>query len=153
MPALRRYRRGRFASTGRAIAAAWDLEPGPLPPLRVERDNRRMTKYLISFPGSQMQVPEAEFASVGEAARAVIREAKDAGVYVFAGGIDESVAPLRVSADASMSSDIYAEVVPDGGYAILELPSYEDAVAWAAKLATACRCDQEVRAFAYDPES
>lgn len=112
-----------------------------------------MTTYLISFPASQMHVPADELAAVGEAARAAIREAKDAGVYVFAGGIDEGVAPVRVSAEGATSSDIYAEVVPDGGYALLNLPSHEEAVAWAAKLAAACRCDQEVRAFAFDPES
>lgn len=46
-----------------------------------------MTKYLISFPGSAMDISEEDLAAVGEAARAVIREAKDAGVYVFGGGL------------------------------------------------------------------
>jgi hypothetical protein len=45
-----------------------------------------MTKYLISFPSSAMDLSAEDMASVGEAARAVIREAKDAGVYVFGGG-------------------------------------------------------------------
>src|SRR5262249_23680991 len=49
-----------------------------------------MTKYLISFPGSAMDVSDED--TVGEAAHAVIREAKDAGVYVFGGGINEDVA-------------------------------------------------------------
>ena len=39
-----------------------------------------MTKYLISFPASAMDVAEADLPAVGEAARAVIRAAKDAGV-------------------------------------------------------------------------
>ena len=42
-----------------------------------------MTKYLISFPGSAMDISGEDVAAVGEAAHAVIREAKDAGVYVF----------------------------------------------------------------------
>lgn len=46
-----------------------------------------MTKYLISFPSPAMNVPQEEFAAVGEAAHAVIREAKRAGVYVFDAGI------------------------------------------------------------------
>ena len=58
-----------------------------------------MTKYLISFPGSAMDVSDDDIAAVGEAARAVIREAKHAGVYVFGGGINEDVAPLMVAAD------------------------------------------------------
>src|ERR1700688_1009752 len=57
-------------------------------------EDRTMTKYLISFPGSAMDIPDEDIAAVGEAAHAVIREAKDAGVYVFGGGINEDVAPL-----------------------------------------------------------
>ncbi|HPZ35573.1 MAG TPA: transcription initiation protein, partial [Microbacteriaceae bacterium] len=41
----------------------------------------------------------------------------------------------------------------EGGYTVLELPSYDDAVTWAAKIAAACRCEQELRAFQFDPES
>jgi hypothetical protein len=41
-----------------------------------------MTKYLISFPGPAMDIPDEDIAAVGEAAHAVIREAKEAGVYV-----------------------------------------------------------------------
>jgi hypothetical protein len=33
------------------------------------------------------------------------------------------------------------------------LPSREAAVQWAARLAQACRCSQELREFGYDPES
>ncbi len=33
----------------------------------------------------------------------------------------------------------------------LEVPSREAAVQWAAKIAKACRCAQELRAFQYDP--
>ena len=36
---------------------------------------------------------------------------------------------------------------------VLELPSNDDAIAWAARLAKACRCGQELRVFGYDPES
>jgi len=45
-----------------------------------------MTKYLVSFPGPAMDIPDEDMAGVSEAAHAVIREAKDAGVYVFGGG-------------------------------------------------------------------
>src|SRR5262245_23642291 len=34
-----------------------------------------MTKYLISFPGSAMDISDEDMAAVGEAAHAVIREA------------------------------------------------------------------------------
>ncbi len=113
-----------------------------------------MTKYLISFPGNAMNVPAAEFAAVGEAARAVIREAKAAGVYVFAGGINEDVAPLMVAGDGRVTHETYPQTKEfDGGFCVLELPSRDAAVAWAAKIATACRCSQELREFQFDPES
>jgi len=35
----------------------------------------------------------------------------------------------------------------------LILPTYEDAIAWAARIAKACRCEQELRVFQFDPVS
>ena len=113
-----------------------------------------MTKYLISFPGSAMDISDKDMATVGEAARAVIREAKDAGVYVFGGGINADVAPLMVAADGTVTNETYPQTKElDGGFCVLELPSREAAVEWAAKIAKACRCSQELREFGYDPES
>ncbi len=113
-----------------------------------------MTKYLVSFPGPAMDVPDEHMADVGEAARAVIREAKAAGVYVFGGGINEGVAPLMVAADGNVRNDPYPQTKEfDGGFCVLELPSREAAIQWAAKIAQACRCSQELREFGYDPES
>jgi hypothetical protein len=113
-----------------------------------------MTKYLISFPSSAMVVPEAELPAVADAAHAVIAQAQAAGVYVFGGGIHEGVAPVRVSADGTVAEGTYPETRRiEGGYTILELPSREAAVQWAAKIAAACRCDQELREFMVDPMS
>lgn len=112
-----------------------------------------MAKYLISFPSAAMVVAAEELSAVGDDARAVIVEAKAAGVYVFAGGIDEGVAPVLVSGDGSVSAEIYPGSVLNGGFAVLELPTRDDAIMWARKIATACRCPQELRVFGYDPES
>jgi hypothetical protein len=113
-----------------------------------------MTKYLISFPGTAMEVPAEEMAAVGEAAHAVIREAKQAGVYVFGGGINEEVAPLMVAANGAVTNETYTQTREfNGGFCVLELPSREAAIQWAAKIAEACRCSQELREFQYDPES
>ncbi|MHA7680346.1 YciI family protein [Cupriavidus sp. PET2-C1] len=113
-----------------------------------------MTKYLISFPGRAMAVPDEDLAAVGEAAREVIREAKAAGVYVFGGGINEDVAPLMVASDGAFTIETYPQTKEfDGGLCVLELPSREAAIQWAAKIAKACRCSQELREFGYDPES
>ena len=113
-----------------------------------------MAKYLISFPAPAMDVPAEEMAAVGEAAHAVIREAKQAGAYVFGGGIHAEVAPVMVAADGSLTNETYPQTKElDGGFCVLELPSREAAVQWAAKIARACRCPQELREFMYDPES
>lgn len=112
-----------------------------------------MTKYLISFPSEAMIVTDEQLAAAGVDSRAVIEEAKAAGVYVFAGGINEPVAPVLVSADGSVSGQIHPGSRLNGGFAVLELPSREEAVKWAAKLARACRCAQELREFMYDPAS
>ena len=113
-----------------------------------------MAKYLISFPSAAMVVPDGEWEAVGRDAHDVIDEAKAAGVYVFGGGIDEDVPPTLVSADGTVAEGGYAWAPPlDGGFTVLELPSREEAVAWAARIAKACRCDQELRVFQFDPQS
>ena len=113
-----------------------------------------MTKYLISFPAPAMDVPTEEMAAVSEASHGVIREAKEAGVYVFGGGINEAVAPVMVAADGKLTNETYIQTKEfNGGFCVLELPSREAAIQWAAKIAKACRCSQELREFGYDPES
>ena len=113
-----------------------------------------MTNYLISFPANAMKVPAEDLAVVGEAAHAVIREAKAAGVYVFGGGINGDVAPLMVAADGTVTNETYPQTKEfDGGFCVLQLPSREAAILWATKIAKACRCSQELREFGYDPES
>jgi hypothetical protein len=115
--------------------------------------HRDMTKYLISFPSKAMVLTDEDFPIVSADSHAVIREAKAAGAYVFGGGIDEGVDPVLVSADGSVSTETYPGSELNGGFAVLELPTREDAVEWARKIAVACRCSQELREFAYDPES
>jgi hypothetical protein len=113
-----------------------------------------MTKYLISFPGAAMDLTQDEFVAAGADARGVIQAAKDAGVYVFGGGIAEDVPPVLVASDGTATPGTYPQTREfDGGFTVLELPTREAAVEWAAKIATACRCSQELREFMYDPES
>jgi hypothetical protein len=113
-----------------------------------------MAKYLISFPAAAMTVPSDDMAAVDQAARAVIREAKRAGVYVFGGGIDAAIAPVLVGPDGATVDGTYPQTRQlDGGFCVLDLPSREAAIQWAARLAKACRCSQELREFMFDPES
>ncbi|WP_407358827.1 transcription initiation protein [Microbacterium sp. LTA6] len=112
-----------------------------------------MTKYLISFPSEAMVLTPEEFPIVVAESHAVIEEAKAAGVYVFGGGINEEVGPVLVSASGSVSTEIHPGSELTGGFTVLELPTREDAIEWAGKIAAACRCAQELREFGYDPAS
>lgn len=114
---------------------------------------RGMTKYLISFPSEAMTVPAEDLPVVGDAARAVIADAKAAGVYVFAGGIHDGVDPLMIDAEGGVAPDIYPGSRLTGGFTVLELPTRDAAIEWARRLAAACRCSQELREFMYDPAS
>ena len=68
--------------------------------------------------------------------------------------VDEGIPPVMVDGDGTVSEGTYPQTTQlEGGYSVLELPSYDEALEWAAKIAAACRCAQEVRAFQYDPAS
>jgi hypothetical protein len=107
-----------------------------------------MTRYLISFDhGAMDHIPDEEAPAVGDAAHAVVREAMDAGVFVFAGGCEEA----SVVATDGAVTDAPENKAYIGGLTIIDVRSREDALEWAAKIAAACRCAQEVRAFMPDP--
>jgi hypothetical protein len=112
-----------------------------------------MGRYLISFPSSAMDlVADDEWSDVADAAHAVIREAKDAGVYRFSGGLNADVPPVLVAADSTTTAGSYPESARlDGGFAVVDVDSREEALEWAARMAAACRCAQEVREFHDDP--
>ncbi len=53
-----------------------------------------MTKYLISFDDGAMSFPEEELPATDEAAHGVVRAAKEAGVWVFGGGVQSQRASI-----------------------------------------------------------
>jgi hypothetical protein len=111
-----------------------------------------MTKYLIGFDDGAMTFPEEELPAVDEAAHAVVKEAKEAGVFVFAGGLTDPAETSVVATDGTVTDGPSPESKRYlGGFAIVDVPSRAEALAWAAKFAVACRCAQEVRAFLDDP--
>jgi hypothetical protein len=105
-----------------------------------------MTRYLISFnDGAMDHIPAADMPDVGKAAGAVGREAEDAGVWVYGAGLERQRASI-VTTDGMVTDGPYPETKEViGGFAVVEVASREEALAWAAKLAAACRCTQEVR--------
>jgi hypothetical protein len=107
-----------------------------------------MTQYLISFGAHAMaHIPDEDGPAVGKAARAVVQEARDAGVYVFAGGLEDHRASI-VATDGTVTDGPYPETKEViGGLTLVEVASREEALEWAAKIAVACRCAQQVRVF------
>lgn len=113
-----------------------------------------MRRFLISFDdGSMDHIPAADLPAVGEAARAVVREAKAAGIWIFGAGVQRQQSRI-VATDGTITNGPVPEAkAVIGGFSIIEVSSYEEAIAWAARLAAACRCSQEVREIGFDPES
>jgi hypothetical protein len=112
-----------------------------------------MPRYLISFDDGTMIISAEDLPAVSEAARKVVREAKAAGVWIFGGGLLSQRASIA-STDGTITDGPYPETKAVlGGFSILEVSSREEALQWAAKLAAACRCAQEVREIMFDPES
>lgn len=112
-----------------------------------------MTKYLISFPAEAMVLSDEELQQASIDSHAVVEEAKAAGVWVFGGGVNESVDPVLVAGDGTEYAEIYPGSKLNGGWSVFELPTREEAIEWARKIAVACRCSQELREFMYDPAS
>lgn len=118
-------------------------------------DNKVTTqRYLISFDdGSMDHIPDEDWPSVSEAAHQVVRAAKAAGVWIFGGGIERQQSTI-VAADRTITTGPVPETkAVVGGFSILEVSSREEAHDWAARIAAACRCAQEVREIMFDPES
>jgi hypothetical protein len=96
-----------------------------------------MTQYLITFPSDAMNhIPDEEMPEVGRAAHAVCQELIDAGVYLLTGDLEEEPANL-VGTDGTVTDGPRPDFI--GGITIVDVPSREDALKWAAKIArTSC---------------
>jgi hypothetical protein len=112
-----------------------------------------MAHYLIYF--NQQWVgdhPEEWFRGRVEPSMAVMDEMKAAGVYVFAGGLEEN-------RDAAFSADATSGelIVTDGpfvetkeylgGFCVVDVADDDAAKMWAGKVAEGCGWPQEVRRF------
>jgi hypothetical protein len=112
-----------------------------------------MTRYLISFDdGAMDHISDGDLPDVGKAAHAVAQEAVKAGVWVFGTGLQKQRASV-VATDGTVTDGPYPETKEFiGGFAVVDVAAPEEALAWAAKFAVACRCAQEVRQLMSDSE-
>lgn len=106
-----------------------------------------MPKFLISLydpPG----IAEADLPAAAVDSMAVVGEARAAGVWVFGGGLMDAGEASVVAIDGTLTDGPFADGTQMlAGFSVLNVPSREVALEWAAKLAAACRCPQEVREF------
>ena len=118
-----------------------------------------MTQYLIYF--NQQWVgdhSEEWFRGRGELGMAVLDEMKAAGVYVFAGGLEEET-DKAFSADATSGTLLFTDgpFIESkewlGGFTLVDVTDDDSARMWAGKIAVACGWPQEVRRFKSRPKA
>ena len=110
-----------------------------------------MPQYLISFDEGTMIIADEDMAEVTKDAGEVVNEARDAGVWVFGGGLESQRASI-VATDGTVTDGPYPETKEVlGGFAVVDVPTRGEALEWAAKIAAACRCPQDVRELLPDP--
>jgi hypothetical protein len=135
---------------GRRVRRRDERRPEGRP--RDERRRSEMTQYLIAFDDGDMIFPEEELPDVAKAALAVVREAREAGVWVFGAGLEHHDVVSVVATDGTVTDGPYPESKEHlGGFAVVDVPSREAALEWAAKIAVACRCAQQVFELLPDP--
>ncbi len=99
-----------------------------------------------------MIIPDEEMGLTDKAAHDVVREAQRAGVWVTGAGLQSQRATI-VAPDGTITEGPYPETKAVlGGFAIVDVPSWEEALMWASQFAAACRCAQEIRELMDDPE-
>ena len=110
-----------------------------------------MARYLISFDDGWMTFPREELPDVAKAALEGVHQAQRAGVWGYGAGLERQRATI-VGTDGVVTDGPFPETKEIiGGFAIVDVPSRKEAVEWAAKIAVACRCAQEVRVILPDP--
>lgn len=111
-----------------------------------------MTEYAILF--YDRMVPDftvEELQEKAAAARAVIQEMTDAGVFVFTGGLDNA-API-FGVDATGGTPVFTDgpLVEAkeyfGGICVVNVADQAEARMWAGKVAVACGWPQQVHQF------
>lgn len=116
-----------------------------------------MSQYLLSVHSGPDDYarPLEEMMPVFEAVSAYNDKAREAGIWVFAGGLQPG--DLATVVDASGDTPVvtdgpYLETKEwMGGFWVFELPDLDAALAWATEASRACTGKVEVRPFQDEP--
>ena len=117
-----------------------------------------MSQYLLSVYLVDGQPPaEEDLPRVFAQVDALNTEIKDAGAWVFAGGLHPVETATVVQAkggEVLLTDGPYAEAKEQvGGFWIIEAPDLDAALDWAKKATVACEGIVEVRPFQDNPEA
>jgi len=114
-----------------------------------------MTQYLIATydkPETRSTPPE-QMAPIYEAVGALIHEAIETGVFVFAGGLHEQSASTVVTPSGGVSDGPFVESKEYlGGFTVIDVPDRDAALGFAKRMAAASGLTQEVRPFMAEPD-
>jgi hypothetical protein len=124
-----------------------------LRPTNPDDKENEMTQYLLSVhsgPADYARSPE-EMQPMFDAVDAYNQKAQDAGIWVFAGGLQpgELATVVDNTGDAPVITDgPYLETKEwIGGFWVFELPDLDAALTWATEASKACGGKVEVRPF------
>ena len=125
-----------------------------------------MTQYFLTVPhdsateptmASMQEFDPAELEAVMTAVDAFNTALKDAGAFVFAGGLNPPSTAKTVdvtSGEARVLDEPFTEAPSYvGGFWVIEAPDEEKAVEWATKASNALQCRIEVRALQEEPDA
>ena len=115
-----------------------------------------MKQYLLSVYQPEGPMPPPEFlGKVMQRVEALRQEMKDAGAWVFAGGLHppSTATVVRLQDGEVLTTDgPYVEGKEHvGGLTVITAPDFDTALGWARKLARALTIPVEVREFQGDP--
>lgn len=117
-----------------------------------------MTQYLLTVHGSETDeaaITEDQMQQMFKDVDAFNTRAQDAGIWVFAGGLQPASTATVVDGQGEtpvMTDGPYLETKEHiGGFWIFELPDLDAALKWAAEGSAACQGKVEVRPFQGEP--
>jgi hypothetical protein len=112
-----------------------------------------MAEYLLSvhMVEGEAPPPDEEVQQAYDDVDVVNAEMREAGVWVFAGGLHpaSTATVVRVQdGDVLVTDGPFAETKEQlGGFWVIDVADLDAALAWAAKATRACRAPVEVRPF------
>lgn len=116
-------------------------------------------QYLLSVHSTldAAALSEAEIAKMYADVEAFNQGLRDAGAWVFAGGLEpaDTAVVISHSGDEVVTTDgpFSAAEAQVGGFWVIEVADRDAALTWAADAGRACQATIEVRPFQQEPEA